>query len=175
MAFAELAEREGIRWYVFGAEAVNLYGFPRKTADLDLTIDLGERPVPELVQRFRVAGFDPRFPDEAFIQATRVIPVVHRPTKLPVDLVLAGPGLEQLFLERVQYERISNIEIPVIAPEHLVVTKLLAGRPKDLEDVRELLAIRKLDRTEIETLLIELEEALAESDLLSRFRALGRS
>jgi hypothetical protein len=172
VAFAALAKREGLRWYVFGAEAVNLYGFPRATADLDLTIDLGERDPIELVPALRRACFDPRFADRAFISATRVIPVVHRSTKLPIDLVLAGPGLEQLFLERVRKERIGSAVIPVIAPEHLVVTKILAGRPKDLEDVRELLAIRSLDRTEIEALLRELESALGQRDLLPRLRAI---
>lgn len=175
MAFAALAEREGIRWYVFGAEAVNRYGFPRKTADLDLTIDLEDRDPIAFVPKLRRAGFEPRFPDDEFIRATRVIPVVHRVTKLPVDLVLAGPGLEQLFLDGVRSERIGMIEIPIISPEHLVVTKILAGRPKDVEDVRELLAMRTLDRAEIEALLADLEQALGQSDLLPRFRALGGS
>lgn len=173
VAFAAFADREGIRWYVFGAEAVNLYGFPRKTADLDLTIDLGARRAMEIVPPLRHAGFEPRFPDEAFIRATRVLPVVHKATKLPVDLVLAGPGLEQLFLERVRYQRVATVEVPVIAPEHLVVTKILAGRPKDLEDVRELLAIRDIDRDEVDALLTELDEALGQSDLAARFRTLS--
>ncbi len=158
---------------MFGAEAVNLYGFPRRTADLDLTIDLGRRRAIELVPRLQRAGFEPRFPDEAFIVSTRVIPVVHRTSKLPIDLVLAGPGLEQLFLDSVQRHRIGKVDIPVIAPEHLVVTKLLAGRPKDLDDVRELLAIRALDRAAIEALLLELESALDQSDLVPLFRSLG--
>ncbi len=174
VGFAELAKREDIRWYVFGAEAVNLYGFPRKTADLDLTIDLGDRPPIDFLPVLRRAGFEP-LQDQAFIDETRVIPVAHRATKLPIDLVLAGPGLEQLFLERVRYHRVGTVQVPVIAPEHLVVTKVLAGRPKDLEDVRELLAVAKLDREEIEALLGELEEALGQSDLVSRFRKLGGS
>jgi hypothetical protein len=169
--FAALADRQRIRWYVFGAEAVNLYGFPRKTADLDLTIDLGERKTSELVPQLERAGFQPRFSDEAFIRATRVIPVVHLRTTLPVDLVLAGPGLEQLFLDSVTFERIAGTRIPVIAPEHLIVTKVLAARPKDLEDVRELVAIRTIDRREVVSLLREIEAALGQSDLVSKFSA----
>jgi hypothetical protein len=41
VAFADVAKRLTLRWYVFGAQAVNLHGYPRTTADLDLTIDLG--------------------------------------------------------------------------------------------------------------------------------------
>jgi hypothetical protein len=51
--FADLAKRLGIRWYVFGAQAVNLHGFPRATADLDLTIDLGQRTVASLLPIFQ--------------------------------------------------------------------------------------------------------------------------
>ena len=159
---------------MFGAAAVNLYGFPRKTADLDLTIDLGDRDPSKFMTTLRRAGFEPRFADDAFVQTTRVIPVVHRTTRLPVDLVLAGPGLEQLFLAHARIQRLGGIEIPVIAPEHLVVTKILAGRAKDLDDVRELLAIREhsIDVRDIEALLTELEEALGQSDLLPLFRSL---
>jgi hypothetical protein len=31
----------GLRWYVFGAQAVLAHGMPRLTADLDLTVELG--------------------------------------------------------------------------------------------------------------------------------------
>lgn len=35
-----------------------------------------------------------------FVERTRVLPMVHRGTAIPVDMVLAGPGLEELFLSR---------------------------------------------------------------------------
>lgn len=177
VAFARLARRERLRWYVFGAEAVNLYGFPRRTADLDLTIDLEARDPVAFAALLRTAGFASRFRDEEFIRTTRVIPVVHAASGLPVDLVLAGPGLEQLFLERARPRRIGGIQVPVIAPEHLVVTKLIAHRPKDVEDVRELLALRaaNLDHSHIEELLGEIEQALGQSDLLPLYRKLRSS
>jgi hypothetical protein len=53
----------------------------------------------------------------------------------------------------------------VIAPEHLVTLKVLAGRPKDLEDVRGMLRIAKLDHALVEGTLAELEAMLDQSDL----------
>jgi hypothetical protein len=41
VAFAELAEREHLRWYLFGAQAVAAYGVPRTTGDVDITLDRG--------------------------------------------------------------------------------------------------------------------------------------
>lgn len=177
VAFADLAKRLGIRWYVFGAHAVNVHGYPRATADLDLTIDLGSRSVVAFLCLLDKAGFAPRFTDDAFAAATHVIPVVHRMTELPIDLVLAGEGLEQLFLDEVHTEKIGRRTIPFLSVENLIVTKLLAARPKDLDDIRELLARRgkTLDHDRIEELLAKLQAALDQSDLLPVYRRLRAS
>lgn len=45
-------------------------------------------------------GFSLRVSDPDFVARTRVMPFVHGPTGLPLDIVLAGPGLEDGFLER---------------------------------------------------------------------------
>lgn len=37
-ALASVLRAQGIRWYLFGAQAVALYGVPRLTADIDATI-----------------------------------------------------------------------------------------------------------------------------------------
>lgn len=157
---------------MFGAQAVNLHGYPRTTADLDLTIELGTRDPGELVERLVKAGFSSRFVDPAFIASTRVIPVVHGATAFPVDLVLAGPGLEEQFLEEVIFHTVGRAKIPVLSVENLIVTKLLAARPKDLEDVRELIAIREVEHARVEALLKVLEEALGQSDLRPVYRRL---
>lgn len=166
----------GLRWYVFGAQAVAVHGFPRATADLDVTVDLADVAPERLVRTLERAGFASRFSDADFVRATRVMPIVHKKTGLPIDVVLAGPGLEQVFLDAAATYRIGRCTIPVISREHLIVTKLLAGRPKDLEDVRELIAIAgaDLDFAHVEALLAELERALGQSDLRPRLRDLRR-
>ncbi|MEO6772531.1 MAG: DUF6036 family nucleotidyltransferase [Kofleriaceae bacterium] len=172
VAFASLAKRLGLRWYVFGAQAVNLHGFPRTTADLDLTIELGDRSIEQVMAALIKAGFLPRFADAAFIASTRVIPVVHGASAFPIDLVLAGPGLEERFLDEVVLRKVGRSSIPLLSVENLIVTKLLAARPKDLEDVRELIAIRDVDHAKVEELLSILEAALDQSDLRPLYRRL---
>jgi hypothetical protein len=165
-AFADLAKHAGVRWYVFGAQAVNLHGFPRATADLDLTIDLGDQPLSRFLSVLSRRGFDARFSDPEFVAATRVVPVVHRDSRLPIDLVLAGPGLEQRFLDEVETHTFAGRRVPVLSVENLIVTKLLAGRPRDKEDVREIVAGRpSIDHSKVEDLLDLLEAALDQSDL----------
>ncbi len=171
-AFAALAKRERLRWYVFGAQAVGFHGFTRASLDLDITIDLGERPLAPLLAKLARAGFAARFSDDAFIAATRVVPMTHTATRLPIDLVLAGPGLEQMFLDRVETRAVGRDAIPVLRIEDLIVTKVLASRPKDLEDVRELLAIATIRHEEVEPLLSMIEQALERGDLVSLYRRL---
>ena len=66
--------------------------------------------------------------------------MVHTATEIPAALVLAGPGLEELFLERAEIRNLDGVKVPVARAEDIVVMKILAGRPKDLEDVVVILA-----------------------------------
>ncbi len=61
--------------------------------------------------------------------------------------------------------------VPVISPEDLIVTKILAGRPKDIEDIRGVINERRvsLDVARIRAVLRILERALGQSDLLPVF------
>lgn len=52
-----------------------------------------------------------------------------------MDIVLSGPGIEELFLQRVNLREIRGVEVPVACPEDIVVMKMLAGRGKDIDDV----------------------------------------
>jgi hypothetical protein len=165
VAFAVFAKREHIRWYLFGAQAVAAYGVPRTTGDIDVTIDLANRGLGTLVAPLRRAGFVPRIADESFAIETQVYPVFHKPTQWNFDLVLAGPGLEQRFLDEVHLFADGRHKIPVIAPEYLVTLKILAGRDIDLEDVRGMIRLAVLDHAKVEQTLAELESMLDQSDL----------
>jgi hypothetical protein len=142
------------------------YGVPRATADIDVTVEGGST---EVASALADAGFSLRVRDvEAFVARTRVLPALHRRTGLPTDVVIAGPGLETSFLSEVRRLRIGRIHVPVISPEHLLVTKILAGRPKDLEDVRSLLRHPglALDRARVRQILEAIEAAIGQADLV---------
>lgn len=81
--------------------------------------------------------------------------------------MLAGPGLEEQFLDRAVVVSLEDFSVPVISPEDLVVTKVLAGREKDLEDIRGVLRARAgtLDLDYIRRTLAMIEDALGQSDL----------
>lgn len=169
----------GVRWYLFGAQAAILYGAARLSADVDVTVALGDRGVAELVAVLDATGFEARVPQPAaFAETSRVLPVVHRPTRMPADVVLAGPGLEEQFLARVEARTIEDVVVPVASASDLVVMKVLAGRPQDLDDTIAVLRAQGngLDPARARTTLRELERALDRRDLVAAFdRALAQA
>lgn len=164
----------GVGWYLFGAQAALLYGSARLTADVDATVLLGEVSSEVLIAALESEGFELRIDDPAFVATTRVVPVVHAPTGLPADIVLGGPGLEELFLSRASKRKVAGVSVPVVAPEDLIVMKILAGRDKDKDDIRAVLRAgrRTLDLDAVRSTITMLEEALGQSDLMPLFDAL---
>jgi hypothetical protein len=176
-AFAAL----GVRWFLFGAQAAILHGVARLSADIEVTVELGRRSSAEVVAALAEAGFELRVADIAgFVEATRVLPFVHRVSRIPVDVVLAGPGIEEQFFAGAEERAVGAARVPVVCAEDLVAMKVLAGRPRDLDDVVTIIHARGPDLgwQRIRATLGLLESALARRDLLSeleRLAALARA
>ena len=175
-ALVVVFERGGVRWYVFGAQAVVLHGVARTTQDIDVTVLVPAAGATVLAQDLAAGGFVHRFPDRSaeLIAIAAVIPMTHATSGVDVDIVLAGSGLEELACSAAESRLLDGVRVPVVTVSHLAVMKVLAGRPKDLEDVRGLLAAGGVDRAEVLDLLGQLEEALGQSDLVPLFEELGR-
>ena len=168
-------ETLNVRWYVFGAQAAIFHGVARATADIDVTVDLGTRSTTQLASGLIAAGFELRIADEAFVEKTRVLPVVYVVMRVPVDVVIAGPGLEELFFERLVEREVGGVRVPIASAEDVIVMKVLAGRAKDLDDVTSILtAKRNLDLEQVRETLSLLEKALDQSDLLPLFETLRK-
>lgn len=160
----------GARWYLFGAQAAILHGAARLTADVDITVDPGTRTAGDLAMALGAAGFEPRVGDvAAFAEANRVLPLVHARTRIPVDVVLAGPGLEDLFFARAEQRSIGDVTVPVACAEDVVTMKVLGGRAKDLDDAAAILRAQRwtLDLHRVRERLRQIEQALDRSDLVA--------
>jgi hypothetical protein len=157
----------GLRWYLFGAQAAIIHGAARLTADVDVTVHLDGTPTQALADALLDAGFTLRVPDPDFVARTRVLPVTHAASGIPADIVLAGPGIEEMFLARAKVLDVDGVGVPVACAEDLVVMKLLAGRAKDVDDVVAILAAHPedLDLDLVRGTVRMLEEALDQSDL----------
>jgi hypothetical protein len=156
------------RWYVFGAQAVTAYGVPRLSADVDVTVVLTPDDPESFARSMSSSGFALRVGDPDFVRRTRVMPFLHVATAMPLDVVLAGSGLEEEFAARAVVTDIGDIAVPVIELGDLIIAKVLAGRPKDIDDARSLWRLHgdRVDVSRVRHTLTLLEEALAQSDLV---------
>jgi len=165
----------GLSWYLFGAQAVAAYGVPRTTTDIDVTVALGATSTAALAKALVANGFALRSTDVAFTEANRVLLVRHLASGWSVDVIIAGPGLEEVFLQRVIATRLGRRSIPVIAPDDLVALKVLAHRRKDQDDVVGILrSYPALDRARLHETVALLEAALDQHDLLPLLEQLER-
>jgi len=163
----------GLRWYLCGAHAVAIHGAPRATQDVDVTVEVPRERLAALVDALGRRGFSHRFPEIAaeLLRDGAVLPMAHPPTGLDLDLVLAGSGLEALALGRTEMFDLAGVAVPVIGATDLVVFKVLAGRGRDLDDVRAILRGAAVDVAEVRDLRSQLERALGQSDLLPALEA----
>ena len=166
-AFGAAMERMSCRWYLCGAQAVCVHGRPRMTADIDVTVESFD-PL-KLLRDLVKTGFRPAIRGiRDVLDIASVIPVIHEDTKLPVDIQLAGHGIERDFLARAKPADIGGVKVPVIAPGDLIVAKLIGGRTKDLEDVQGLvMAARAGELARTRTMLASVEVALERKDLVA--------
>ena len=161
--------RTSAQWYVFGAQAAIVHGAARLTADVDITVMLGNQPIENLIQVLKEEGFDVCVPDVLIlVEHSRVLPVIHSKSKIPVDIVLGGPGLEEQFMQRAQQHDLDGVMVPIAISEDVIAMKILAGREKDLADALAIIMAqgKRLDLFTIRSTLELLEKALDRGDLL---------
>jgi len=168
-----MLDAAGVDWYLFGAQAAILRGLQRSTADVDVTVIPGSVRTEELVNKLS-GGFSLKVEDrDGFVAQTRVLPLVHLATRMPVDLVLGGPGIEEHFLSRCERLTINGQVVRVPLAEDLVLMKLVAGRSKDLDDAAALVRAGA-DLVEVEPMVEAVAEGLGEDDIREALEELKR-
>ncbi len=120
---------------VIGGQAVLLHGDARLTRDVDLTLGAGPDRIRELLQVCESLELDPLPEDpEGFARRVFVLPAADRPTGLRVDFILSTTPFERQALKRAEPVELGEVQVPFASAEDLLLFKLFAGRPRDLED-----------------------------------------
>jgi hypothetical protein len=94
---------------------------------------------------------------------------------MPVDIVIGGPGLEELFLQDSERLLVGGVSVLVPTAEHLIVMKLLAGRSNDLLDAAAMARANEVDFDTVEQLATLIADSIGEHDILSALAMLRRS
>jgi hypothetical protein len=149
---------------LIGGIAVAVRGTPRFTADIDIVAALDVEDAIAFLARLSATPFEPLFPEaEEVVRTTYILPLRHRTTAIGIDMALGVTGFEQTLIARAEKVRFGRMFLPVARTEDLLLLKLMAGRPRDEEDARGIVA-RQAPRLDWDYLLAvgaELSRALA--------------
>lgn len=173
-SLARILDASAIPYMVIGGHANALWGEPRATIDIDVTIWLPESGVPRLVADLAPA-FRPRVADpEAFVRETRVLPVATG-DGLGVDLIFGLLPFEEQAIARARPVKIEDQEVRFCTAEDLILLKIVSTRERDLEDVRGVVRAQgtDLDREYLEPRIRELAELLERPEILDFWRRLA--
>jgi hypothetical protein len=131
---AELEARR-IPFMLIGGQAVLLHGEPRLTQDVDVTMGVGPDRIHDLLDTCAALGLEP-LPDDprAFVRETFVLPAAEPATGVRIDLIFSTTPYEAQAIERAVWVDVGSREVPFATAEDLLLHKLFAGRPRDLED-----------------------------------------
>lgn len=171
---AALLETERVPYAVIGGIAAAVRGEPRFTADVDVVIGVELDRATELIAALETAPFQPLFPGVAeVLKAAFILPVRHRATQIRVDMAVGLTGFEQQVIRRASGVVLAGRSIPVATAEDLILLKLIAGRPRDTDDITGIVA-RQRDSLDWDYLFRTgeaLQEAVAQ-DIVSPLRML---
>lgn len=164
----------GFQFCFIGGLAVQRWGQPRMTADIDLTVVTGFGGEEPFVDKL-LASLRPRIPDaREFALAHRTLLAIAG-NGVDVDIALGAMPFEERAAERAsRFELGGGAAVTTCSAEDLVVHKAFANREKDWLDVRGIITRQgaRLDRGLIWNELEPLLELRDDPTIEPRLRAL---
>jgi len=87
---ASCVEDEGIPYMIMGGQAVLVYGEPRLTRNIDITLGIGLEGLARVIMVLKKAGMEVLVDDpEDFAGKTMVVPASDPETGLRIDFILS--------------------------------------------------------------------------------------
>ncbi|HEV8266451.1 MAG TPA: nucleotidyl transferase AbiEii/AbiGii toxin family protein [Gemmatimonadales bacterium] len=171
-----LAARD-IPFMLIGGQAVLLHGRPRVTEDVDVTLGVGPDGWGRIRDVCADLALDP-LPEhvEAFVRETFVLPARHAETGMRVDFIFSTTPYERQAIDRAIRVDVVGVAVPFATAEDLIIHKLFAGRPRDLEDAVGVLRRRgaELDWRYLEHWVAEFARVPGREELARRLADLRR-
>jgi hypothetical protein len=136
---------------VIGGLAVQRWGEPRQTRDVDLTLLTGLGGEERFVDPI-LAHYVARIPEARRFALERRVLLVETPTRVPIDVSLGGLPYEARVVDRsTPFEVERAVTLTTCSAEDLVVLKAFAGRAQDWLDIEGIIVRqgRRLDRDRV--------------------------
>lgn len=167
--FQKLLEKLGLGladlkmdYIVIGGQALLIYGEPRLTKDIDVTLGVGPEKFEQLQKWVDLSGWkilvdSPR----EFVRRTFVLPCLDEESGIRIDFIFSFSLYEKQAMARANRVILGKTQVCFASLEDFIIHKVVAGRPRDLEDIKTvLLKNPNPDFSYIRKWLREFEEAL---------------
>lgn len=157
---------------VIGGMANAVWGEPRATLDIDITIWIEDAKINTLIQSlaqdFKLL---PENPSE-FISKTRVLPITTQ-ANTRIDLLFGMLPFEETAISRAIEKNVQGTPVHFCTAEDLIIHKIISEREKDLHDAEKIIARQKnkLDMGYLEPRIEELAGILEKPDILKKWEA----
>lgn len=164
-------EKHGLPYMIIGGQAVLLYGEPRLTRDIDITLGADTDRLDDLLDVIRDLNLKP-LPEElrSFVMETMVLPALEESTGIRVDFIFSFTPYETEAIKRAKKIVVLDQEIHFASPEDLIIHKIFAGRPRDMEDAQSVLLKNPgMDLQYIEKWLMEFDKASGKQEFYEAF------
>ena len=168
---AKALERAGLPYMLIGGQAVLLYGTPRMTKDIDITLGVDTGRLDAVVQAAKTIGIE-ILPEEfnTFVERTFVLPTIEKESGIRVDFIFSFTPYERQAIARANAVLLGRTKVMFASAEDVIIHKIFAGRPRDLEDVRSILLKNPdLDRMYVRRWLSEFEKSPEKKGLVKAF------
>jgi predicted nucleotidyltransferase len=148
----------GQRYLIAGGLAVVAHGYLRLTADVDIILDLEDKHLDGSLTALAGLGYRPRAPvplkefadaakrslwmREKNLKVFSLSSSLHPATE--IDLFIESPlNFEQAYGRASRQEVTPGVEAVFLGLDDLILLKQAAGRPKDLDDISKLNALKE--------------------------------
>jgi predicted nucleotidyltransferase len=164
-------KNHNLPYIIIGGQAVLLYGEPRLTRDIDITLDVSIDLLETLLSVIKELSLKPLPEDiEKFVRQTMVLPTLDETTGIRVDFIFSFTPYETEAIKRAKGVTILDQKVNFASPEDLIIHKIFAGRPRDIEDVRTvLLKNPEVDKQYIRRWLKEFDNSSEKNNFLKIF------
>jgi len=167
-------DEQSIPYMVIGGQAVLLYGEPRLTRDIDVTLGVGVsvlEKITEICREMSLTLLPSNIPE--FVKQTMVLPTKDKITGIRVDFIFSFTPYERQAIKRAREIRIRDVVIRFASPEDVIIHKVFAGRVRDLDDVCSILLKNpSVDLLYIRKWLVRFDKSSPERGFLRKFSEL---
>jgi len=162
-------EQRGWRYCFIGGIALQRWGRPRLTRDIDVTLLTNFSSEAAYIDDL-LAAYEPRIPDARSFALTNRVVLAKTSNGIGIDIALAGLPFEEEVIRRATlFEFLPKISLKTCSAEDLIVFKAFANRTQDWADI-ETIAIKqsRLDRAYIMKHLVPMCDLKEEPEIITK-------